>query len=65
MFLEEVNCMDKEKLEKEIRLKLRNNKLSCKNAHKIAAETGCRLSEIGDLCNQLEIKIVGCQLGCF
>ncbi len=57
--------MDPEKLEEKIRQEVRENKISCKSAHKIADDTGCLLSEIGDLCNRLGIKIAGCQLGCF
>ncbi|HHX87646.1 MAG TPA: hypothetical protein GX693_05645 [Firmicutes bacterium] len=57
--------MDREKLEEKIWQEVCKNKLTCKSAHKIAADSGCSLAEIGLLCNRLKIKIVGCQLGCF
>jgi hypothetical protein len=40
-------------------------KLPCKKAFTIAAEVGCPIAEIGKVCNEVGIKIVGCQLGCF
>lgn len=42
-----------------------NGKLSCLRAHELSRETGIPLRQIGDAANQLEIKIVSCQLGCF
>ncbi len=40
-------------------------KIPCAMAFKIAREHNCSVAEVGDLCNQLKLKIVGCQLGCF
>ncbi len=42
-----------------------NSKLPCKIAFAIAAETGLETSEVGKACNELGVKIVECQLGCF
>lgn len=39
--------------------------LSCKKAFVLAAQFNIQPSEIGCICNQQKIKIVGCQLGCF
>lgn len=43
----------------------KDGKIPCVMAFRIAKE--CRLStkEIGNLLNQLKIKITSCQLGCF
>ncbi len=57
--------MDPEKLDEIICRQASENKLSCQSAHKIATETGCSLSEIGEACNRLKIKIITCQLGLF
>ncbi len=40
-------------------------KLSCKKAFILAAEVGVPLAEVGKTCNELGVKIAGCQLGCF
>ncbi len=40
-------------------------KLPCSKAFIIASEVGCPISEVGKTCNEVGIKIVGCQLGCF
>ena len=39
--------------------------LSCTGAFKLAKENNIKISEIGRICNQLNIKICDCQLGCF
>ena len=40
-------------------------KIPCVMAFKIARDCNCSPAEIGKLCNELKIKIVSCQLGCF
>lgn len=40
-------------------------RLSCKEAFKIASELECETSRVGQACNELKIKIINCQLGCF
>ncbi len=51
----------------ESRCKIQKNKkcLACSDAYKIAEELKVNVSDIGKLCNENEIKIIGCQLGCF
>ena len=39
--------------------------LACSDAYKIAEELKINVSDIGKLCNESGIKIIGCQLGCF
>jgi len=39
--------------------------LSCADAVKLSKEHGISLKEIGDTCNELGIKIIECELGCF
>ena len=41
------------------------NTLTCAKAFKLAKEHDVMISEIGNICNQLNIKICNCQLGCF
>lgn len=40
-------------------------KLACAEAFKLAAEHNIELLEIARVCNQENIKICRCQLGCF
>jgi hypothetical protein len=42
-----------------------NGKIPCVMAFKIARECNCAIAEVGRLCNDLKIKIINCQLGCF
>ncbi len=39
--------------------------LPCAAAFSIAEKTGVSLAEIGAACNEQQIKIIRCQLGCF
>jgi hypothetical protein len=39
--------------------------LSCPNAFQIAEEHNIDISVVGDICNQENIKLQKCQLGCF
>ena len=40
-------------------------KLACAEAFELAQEFGVEVAEIGHICNQQNIKIRKCQLGCF
>ena len=57
--------MTREKIIEAIRTGAVNNRLTCEKAHELSASLGIPLREIGDLCNELKIKISACQLGCF
>lgn len=58
-----------EMVEEEIRAALREaareGKISCAVAHKIAAEKEVSLKRVGELLNEMKIKVSECQLGCF
>jgi len=43
----------------------KDGKIPCAMAFKIAKEGSVSVKEIGNLLNQLKIKISNCQLGCF
>ncbi len=55
----------KEKLAKRILEMAVEKKLPCKKAFAIAAEFDCLPADVGRLCDELKIKIYGCQLGLF
>jgi len=39
--------------------------LACARAFALAERVGCSVGEIGRMCEELNVKIVSCQLGCF
>jgi hypothetical protein len=43
----------------------REGKITCAMAHKIAIENKISIKQVGDMLNQMKIKIIQCQLGCF
>ncbi len=57
--------MDIAKVSEKIKAVTKNGKISCKQAMKVAEEEGVSTREIGNLLNELKIKVMGCQLGCF
>jgi DNA-binding transcriptional MocR family regulator len=42
-----------------------DNRMSCPVARKLADDLGVANKTIGDACNELDIKIKNCSLGCF
>jgi len=55
--------------EEEIAAKLKeaakDEKISCTMAQKIASENKISMNQVGNLLNNMKIKITQCQLGCF
>lgn len=48
-----------------IRAAAPEGKIPCPEAFRLAEELGISRKELGDLLNELKIKINQCQLGCF
>lgn len=42
-----------------------DNQISCTKARELSERFGVPLLEIGRLANELKIKIIACELGCF
>ncbi|HUJ88940.1 MAG TPA: hypothetical protein VLX12_01995 [Syntrophorhabdales bacterium] len=57
--------MDKAGLTEKVKALSKDGKLSCKQALKLAEEEGISSRELGNLLNELKVKVMGCQLGCF
>ncbi|MDP2972984.1 MAG: hypothetical protein Q8P64_27815 [Deltaproteobacteria bacterium] len=57
--------MDREKIEKAIKEKSKDGKVPCAMCFKIAEDFGISKREIGDILNEMKVKISQCQLGCF
>ncbi len=53
------------KLKKMIEAALTDNRLSCKQAHRIAKESEFSPGEVGQAADLMEIRLTGCQLGLF
>ncbi len=57
--------MNAEKIIEAIRAASEADRLTCEKAHDLSRALNVPLREIGELCNELKIKIADCQLGCF
>jgi len=57
--------VSKEKLVAAITKASREGRLTCEKAHELGKELDVSLEEIGAVCNELNIRIKDCQLGCF
>lgn len=42
-----------------------DGKITCTEARRLAEELQVDPSEIGKLCDEVKVKIMGCELGCF
>jgi len=57
--------MDRAKLSEKIKTVSKKGKISCNQALKLAEEEKVSSRELGNLLNELKVKVMGCQLGCF
>jgi hypothetical protein len=57
--------MEPEEIIAKLKDAAKDGKIPCAMAFKIAKECGVSTREIGNLLNQVKIKISSCQLGCF
>jgi len=57
--------MEDAEIKKMIMEKQSNQKIACKSAIDIADQAGVPRRKVGEMLNELKIKIVACQLGCF
>jgi len=57
--------VSKEVLQDAVRKAAVENRLTCERAHELGKELDVSLQEIGAVCNELNIRIKECQLGCF
>jgi hypothetical protein len=57
--------MTEEDLKTRIRAAAPEGKIPCGTAFRLADELGISRKELGNFLNELRIKIIQCQLGCF
>lgn len=55
----------REKIAQVLKEKASSGKITCTEARKIAEELEVSPAEVGDMCDELKIKICACELGCF
>ncbi|MBS1242544.1 MAG: hypothetical protein H6R44_299 [Nitrospirae bacterium] len=55
----------KEALKEAVIKASRDGRMTCEKAHELGKEHDVPLQAIGAVCNELNIKITACQLGCF
>jgi hypothetical protein len=54
-----------EKVMQAVQEKATDGKISCTVARKIGTDLGVPMGMVGEACNELKIKIHGCEFGCF
>jgi len=59
------NQMKEEEIIAKLKDSSKEGKIPCAVAFKISQENGISIRKVGELCNQVKIKIIQCQLGCF
>jgi hypothetical protein len=57
--------MSQEDVKARIKAAAPGGKIACSAAFRLAEELGLSRHDLGELLNELKIKIVQCQLGCF
>ena len=55
----------KEKMTEAVKEAAKEGRLSCTAARKIADEFNVPPKAVGEICDELKIKIKACELGCF
>ena len=57
--------MTDEQLRRIIRKQAVNGKVNCREMLQLAKQVGLPANKIGKLCDQMNLRIAACQLGCF
>jgi hypothetical protein len=57
--------MSQEEMKAKIRAAAPEGRIACPAAFRLAEELGLSRRDLGELLNELKIKIIQCQLGCF
>jgi hypothetical protein len=57
--------MNKEAVIEKINAHTKDGKITCNQAFKIAEEENIPKKELGEMFNEMKIKVTNCQLGCF
>lgn len=63
--IREVIQMSEDRARELVSERAKDNRLPCAQAFRIAEETGVPKARIGEILNEMNVKVVRCQLGCF
>lgn len=58
-------AMDLEQIKREVEQAAHDRRLDCHDARALAEKLGVDYALVGKACNELEVKIHACELGCF
>ena len=57
--------MEKQQILEEIKKRAQEDKIACRQCFEVARECNVSLKIVGDTCDENNVKIHACQLGCF
>lgn len=57
--------MDMEQVKNEVEQAAEGGRLSCQEARALAEKLGVEYRQVGQACDELDVKIQACELGCF
>lgn len=57
--------VDLEEIKKEVEQAAQDRRLTCEEARALAERLGVPYSQVGKACDELEVKLHACELGCF
>jgi hypothetical protein len=57
--------MDQERIKKEVEQAAQDGVLTCHDARALAERLGVPYGDVGKVCNEFDVKIRACELGCF
>ncbi len=60
-----MDAAKKTELAEAVKAAATGGKITCPEAREIAERLGLPYTVVGKACNELEIKVMGCSLGCF
>ncbi len=60
-----MRCMDMEQVKSEVERAAEAGRLSCHEARALAEKLDVEYREVGQACDELNVKIQACELGCF
>ena len=56
---------DDQRLKELIKEKSKDGRISCSSCYEISEKHSYSLKKVGEMADEMDIKIVNCQLGCF
>jgi len=57
--------MDMEQIKREVEQAAQDKRMDCHDARALAEKLGVDYTLVGKACNELEVKVHACELGCF